>query len=96
MPDGIGNPVQGCPGSDNPSPREEKKPELHWVKFKVQDDAGKPLKGVVLQIVLPDGSREEKTSDENGMIEINNVQPGDCKIDLEYDDHVVHSTYFIQ
>jgi len=96
MPDPIGSPVQGCPGKEGSSPEDDKKPESHWIKFKVQDDAGKPLAGLTLHIVLPDGSREEKTSDDKGMIEINNLTPGNCSIDLDYDDHILHETVFIQ
>lgn len=97
MADGVGSPVQDCPGKESGSnPPEEKKPELHWIKFKVQDESGKAIPGIVLQVVLPDGSREEKSSDDKGMVEINNVKPGNCSIDFEFDDHIVHRTLFVQ
>ena len=94
MPNSVGNPVQGCPGKEQEE-KEEKKPELHFIKFQVNDEEGKPLAGVKLHVVLPDGSREEKTSDDKGLIEINNLTPGNCTIDMEYDDHLLHETVFI-
>ncbi len=96
MPNPVGSPVQPCPKEDEKDTQEPQQQEPHWIKFQVKDDTGKSMAGVKLHVVLPDGAREEKTSDVNGMIEITNVKPGNCSIDMDYDDHVVHQTVFIQ
>lgn len=96
MPTPVGSPVQPCPDGQSKEKAEEKKPELHWLKIQVNDDTGKPLAGVKVHVVLPDGAREEKTSDANGLIEIANLTPGNCTIDTDYDDQVLHESVLLQ
>jgi hypothetical protein len=75
----ITSPVQSC--GMRPAPPVPKKPdEKHFVSFKIVDDKGKPVCGVVLLIKLPDGSKEEHTTGKDCMIEIKGIKPGNCSI----------------
>jgi hypothetical protein len=75
----IDSPVQVCPLKPAP-PVPKKTDEKHFVNFKIVDENGKPVEGVILLIKLPDGSKEEHTTDKDGMIEIKGVKPGSCHI----------------
>ena len=58
----VGNPVASC---GNAPPAEKKKEEeKHFIKFKLTDDKGNALQNIVLNVTLPDGSSEEKVSDD--------------------------------
>lgn len=85
------SPIQECPLKE-----EKQNPKLHWIKFKLQDDEGKPMSDIAVNITLPDGSMEEKISDKDGLIEIKNVQPGNCKIESNWKEYTVRETVFFQ
>jgi hypothetical protein len=57
---------------------ETQDPNKHFVNFKVVDENGKPLEGITLLVTLPDGSSEEQSTNKDGMIEIKNIDPGNC------------------
>jgi hypothetical protein len=92
----ISSPIQGCPYQNNPSTEEKQDPKQHWIKFKLQDSQGQPVKGIKLKVTLPDGKIEEKISDETGAIEIRNIKPGSCKIDTDWSELTIHETVFLQ
>lgn len=73
--------IQDCPNKQTEEPVQD--PDQHWIKFNVLNEFSEPVPDVTVQITLPDGSIEEKTSDKNGMIEILNIDAGECKV--EYD-----------
>jgi hypothetical protein len=81
MASSVSNPVQECPGKVVDEPVD---PDKKWIKFLVKDDKGKPLPNIQLNVILPDGSREEKVTDQDGMIEIKNIDAGDCKLDVDW------------
>ncbi|HEV3251852.1 MAG TPA: hypothetical protein VGZ71_12910 [Puia sp.] len=90
MDSNVANPVQQCPKkADNKPPQDPKK---KWIKFLVQDDKGVPLANVRLNVILPDNSTEEVCTDEKGMVEINNVEEGNCKIESDWRSLTVDQT----
>jgi hypothetical protein len=63
-----------------PTPQAPKK-KLSWIKFKVVDDkTGKPVSGATLKVKLPDKTVKEFTTNEEGMIEIDGIDPGSCDV----------------
>jgi hypothetical protein len=89
----VGSPTLDCPLKKKP---EKQDPKKHWIKFKVVDTDNNPLKKVVLRITLPDGSSVEKTTDKNGMIEINNIEAGNCKLETDWKGHTVYDTLHVK
>ena len=95
MPPPVDSPIQPCLNQPQVIPEDKQEPAKHWIKFKIQDKNQKPVPGVTVQIQLPDGSLVERSSDANGMIEINNVQPGNCKIVTDWKDLTADSTIYL-
>ncbi len=82
MPSNVGSPVQPCP---NKQPAQDPvDPNKKWIKFQVKDNDGALVPNVRVTVVLPDGSREEHVSDKDGMIEINNMEEGACRIETDW------------
>ena len=53
----------------------------------VDDETGDPVPGVALKITLPDGEEEVHTTDNDGMVEIDDMEtPGTCDVTCEIDD----------
>jgi hypothetical protein len=77
-------------------PEEEQDPKKHWIKFRVVDKDNNPLEKVVLRVKLPDGSSVERTTDKNGLIEIKNIEPGNCKLETYWDGCALGDTLFIK
>ncbi|HJN06892.1 MAG TPA: hypothetical protein QF480_09775 [Bacteroidales bacterium] len=76
----VGNPKESCPFNKVEEPEEIQDPTKHWIKFRIKDNTGTGVSDVTVQITLPDNNVVEKTSDENGLIVVNNIDPGNCKI----------------
>ncbi len=72
------------PGSD-PLPVD---PEKQWIKIQVIDDeTGKPVSGIPLELLLPGRSAKEyKTDANNGRISISDISAGTCDIVKMTDD----------
>ncbi|UCF85627.1 MAG: LysM peptidoglycan-binding domain-containing protein [Desulfobacteraceae bacterium] len=63
---------------------EEKELETAWIKFQVVDDAtGKPIPEINLKIALPDGYHQDSRTDQEGIIEIKDIIPGNCEVTCE-------------
>jgi hypothetical protein len=92
----VGNPVTSCPHKKAEEVAEEQKVTKHQIEFKIEDENGNPLPDVTMQIALPDESIVEKTSDENGKIKINNIEPGECTILSDWKDYNVNEVVLIQ
>lgn len=61
-------------------------PDKSWIKFHVVDDAsGKPVSGATILVRLADGSTLDSSSDSNGFIDIENIDPGCCEIYCDLD-----------
>lgn len=70
---------------------------MHWVKFMLKDDKGKPMPDVKVKVLLPDKKIELATSDGTGLIYIKNLSTaGNCTLDLTIDGQNVNNTVFIQ
>jgi hypothetical protein len=53
----------------------------NWIKFQVIDeDTNKPVPNVTLNLKLPGGVEKEYTTNSEGKIEINDLQPGTAEI----------------
>jgi hypothetical protein len=95
MAKGTGYPKQSCPLNSNEEDEEPQDSKKHWIKFSIQDEFGKPVPNVTLQVTLPDGSVEEKTSDKDGIIEIRNILPGICKIESDWKECTIEDAVII-
>lgn len=59
----------------------EAAPDTTWVEFKVVDDrTNRPIPGVELTIVLPDGTAGAHTTNQEGLITFDPVKPGSCAL----------------
>lgn len=55
--------------------------DIAWIKFMVIDDeTGNPISGINLKVKLPDGSQKDLSTKEDGFIEINGIEPGNCEV----------------
>ena len=57
------------------------KDKTHFVEVELVDDAGKPVTGERVRVTLPDGKTiSERSTNEKGLVRIDNIDPGSCKI----------------
>ncbi len=55
-----------------------------WIKFKVVDDrTSDPVAGVELVVTLPDGEERTGKTRANGMVELDDIDPGACDVRCE-------------
>ena len=79
------------PEPGEPEEAEEQEPpppsvEKTWIKFEIIDDAtDKPVSGVTLKVILPDGKPSSKKSDPDGIVEFKDIDPGTCEIERMLD-----------
>jgi hypothetical protein len=53
----------------------------HWVELHVIDDAsGTPLAGITLTLGLPGRGTADYTTDQNGLIRVESLEPGHCAV----------------
>ncbi|HEV8605856.1 MAG TPA: LysM domain-containing protein [Tepidisphaeraceae bacterium] len=65
-----------------PLPRPTKK--LTWIEFKVVDDAsGKPVNWVRLVVRTPDGNQTYQTTNSEGLVRMEELEPGMCDVSCE-------------
>jgi hypothetical protein len=59
-----------------------------WVEFQLLDAADKPLKGEKCKLTLPDGKEKEASTNDQGIVRVNDIDPGPVTIRLpnRYDD----------
>lgn len=67
----------------------------HFINFKIEDEIGNPLQNVELNIILPDGTTKKLQTDINGMIELTNIQPGNCTINSDWKQLKIDDTMII-
>ena len=93
----IDSPISTCPLKEKEEKQAVQDPIKHWIKFKTIDNNGIPVGNVTIQVTLPDGREEEWTSDENGLIEIRNIDPpGNCIIKSDWKEVNVLESVLIQ
>jgi len=70
------------PAPPPPLPRPTK--TLTWIEIKVVDDAtGKPVNWVRLVVKTPDGNQTYQTTNAEGLVRIEELEPGKCDISCE-------------
>ena len=86
----VNSPIVSCKNKKKTKPEEEQDPKKHWLKFKIIDEDNLLLEDVEVNISLPDDSSERKSynkksdKEDSGMIMIKNIDPGDCKIEINW------------
>ncbi len=51
-----------------------------WIQIVVADETGNPVGGIEYQLVLADGSTEGGTVPDDGVLRLENIEPGSCKL----------------
>lgn len=51
-----------------------------WVEFQLFDDKGKPVPKAKYKVKIPDGSILDGTLNEEGVVRVDNIDPGQCQI----------------
>lgn len=96
MPTNVNSPKESCPNKSNKK-EEKQEDQLHWINFLIKDKAGNPMPNITIQLSLPDNSIGEYTSDENGKIEIKNIESsGDCTIKSDWKEVKIKDTVLLQ
>jgi len=63
-----------------------------WIEFQVTDMSGKPVADVKYEAHLPDGTKKEGSTDKDGLVRFDDLDPGICDFKLvEYDGDAVES-----
>ena len=53
-----------------------------WIEIELKEQDGTPLGGQKYRVVLPDGTNKEGTLNDNGLARIENVPPGQCRVEF--------------
>jgi protocatechuate 3,4-dioxygenase beta subunit len=78
------NEEEEAPGLDTPPPIES---DTSWIKIQILDDeSGNPIEGVRLRLNITERGVEEHTTDANGRINIDGLQPGTFNIEAMMDE----------
>lgn len=80
----VNSAVQECPLKNQPE--QEKEPEKKfWIKVKIQNaENNEPIEGVVLDLKLPDENFTVLSSNNDGIIEIKNIEDGTCHLNIDW------------
>lgn len=86
--------LSGAPLPKPPEPKTDPPPaNKTWIKIKILDDeTSSPLLNVVLDVTLPDGSVSQRTTNKDGVVEIQNLDPGTCDVTSPYKSGQVGNT----
>ena len=76
----FGTLLSALQASPNPPPKVVSKDKKHWVEIAMVDQEGNPAAGQNYEIKLPDGSIVTGSLDERGLVRIEGIDPGNCKI----------------
>jgi type VI secretion system secreted protein VgrG len=69
------------PPKANPDPGAQPQKKDHYIEVQLVDEAGKGVAGEVYEIKVPDEEEPRKgTLDEKGLVRIENIAQGQCKI----------------
>lgn len=66
-------------GEHNPN-EDENKDKTHWVEVELKDESGQPVVGEPCEITLPNGKKAYGSTDKNGRIRVEKIDPGECTI----------------
>ena len=76
----------GTQGGANPGPRKEpgndalKGSKKTWVEFDLLDGNKRPVKGLSVEVTLPDGTIEKGTLSDKGSFRKDGIDPGTCRV----------------
>jgi type VI secretion system secreted protein VgrG len=59
---------------------EENKDKTHWIEVELKDESGAPVVGETCEITLPNGKKATKSTNKEGLIRIDKIDAGNCKI----------------
>ncbi len=59
---------------------EENQKKKNWIEIAMVDEAGNPIPGEQVRVLLPDGSETSGTLNEKGILRIEGIDPGSCQI----------------
>jgi len=59
---------------------EENKDKKHFVEVELKDESGAPVVGETCEITLPNGKKATKSTNKDGLIRIDKIDAGNCKI----------------
>lgn len=95
--DGVGD-VQAAKEAERPQPIAAARPTpapqpppalpVSWIEVRLLGEDGQPISDVRYLLTLPDGTRQEGTLDEDGLIRVDGIDAGDCDVsfpDLDQD-----------
>ena len=51
-----------------------------WIEVVLVDDAGDPVPGEAVEIEMADGSKASGTTDDKGLVRVDGLEPGSCKV----------------
>ena len=63
-----------------PPTEEEANKKTSWVEVELVDEDGEPVAGEKYEITLPDGRVAKGTTNEKGLVRIEGIDPGSCKV----------------
>lgn len=77
-----GSLAQGTAAPDLPPIVVATEEKTSWIKFRVvEDETGDPIPGVKLRVQLPNGQFHDYSTRPDGMVEVDNIDPGICNVD---------------
>ncbi len=59
---------------------EENKDKTHYIEVELKDESGAPVVGETCEITLPNGKKATKSTNKDGLIRIDKIDAGECKI----------------
>ncbi|MBL9031151.1 MAG: carboxypeptidase regulatory-like domain-containing protein [Phycisphaerae bacterium] len=68
------------PGAPTPDPESEEAKKEVWIEFVLIDDDDNPVPGEPYKVTLPDGTSTTGTTNEKGLVRVEGIDPGSCKI----------------
>jgi len=76
------NPAGNSPGGENSHDEnaEENKDKSHWIEVELKDESGVPVEGEVCEITLPNGKKATRSTNKQGLIRVDKIDPGQCNV----------------
>jgi type VI secretion system secreted protein VgrG len=59
---------------------EENKDKTHWIEVELKDESGAPVVGERCEITLPNGKKTTRSTNKQGLIRVEKLDPGNCKV----------------
>jgi type VI secretion system secreted protein VgrG len=59
---------------------EENKDKTHWIEVELKDESGAPVVGERCEITVPNGKKTTRSTNKFGLIRVEKLDPGTCKV----------------